>query len=196
MVKNILHIHGKNFITKEKFGYPPAPLYPYIPPPLFSWNFSLKSSDQRQNMKLLKYPFFDGFLEFKSKKKRIECSSFVITLQFSWFQLFVYTLLFSRFQLFVYTLQCCCCDFFCLSAMLLREWILLLCLYKKISCQALQVFRKITFYFIKSVFWSEIMMIQSPLNKPEQAKTATAFFLREIYPTIAVSPSDVQYYAL
>lgn len=82
MVKNILHIHGKNFITKEKFGYPPAPLYPYIPPPLFSWNFSLKSSDQRQNMKLLKYPFFDGFLEFKSKKKdRVQLLCHYITIQ-------------------------------------------------------------------------------------------------------------------
>lgn len=174
----------------------PGPLVPIYTPSPFFLEFLPQIQWPKTKYETTKVSVFWRFFRVQIKKKRIECSSFVITLQFSWFQLFVYTLLFSRFQLFVYTLQCCCCDFFCLSAMLLREWILLLCLYKKISCQALQVFRKITFYFIKSVFWSEIMMIQSPLNKPEQAKTATAFFLREIYPTIAVSPSDVQYYAL
>lgn len=66
MVKNILHIHGKNFITKEKFGYPSAPLYPYIPPPLFFLEFLPQIQWPK---KLLKYPFFNGFLEFKTKKK-------------------------------------------------------------------------------------------------------------------------------
>lgn len=126
MVKNILHIHGKNFITKEKFGYPPAPLYPYIPPPLFSWNFSLKSSDQRQNMKLLKYPFFDGFLEFKSKKKgssaaplSLHYNSADFSCLFTHYYSADFSCLFTHYSavavIFFVWVQCCCVSeyYFC-----------------------------------------------------------------------------------
>jgi len=174
----------------------PGPLVPIYTPSPFFLEFLPQIQWPKTKYETTKVSVFWRFfrVQIKKKKDRVQLLCHYITIQLiSAVCLHITIQPISAVCLHITVLLLW---FFCLSAMLLREWILLLCLYKKISCQALQVFRKITFYFIKSVFWSEIMMIQSPLNKPEQAKTATAFFLREIYPTIAVSPSDVQYYAL